>query len=138
MTGAGILFLCAANSARSQIAEGLARALAPDGGEVFSAGSSPSRLHPFVVRVLDEVDVDTSRLYAKGIDGVPTDKVSTVVTLCAANRCPQLAGEVERLHWPVEDPTAGGGGDQAVLDAFRGVRDTIRARLVELFRDESS
>lgn len=138
MTGPGILFLCAANSARSQIAEGLARALAPDDVEVFSAGSSPSRLHPFVVRVLDEIDVDTSRLYAKGIDSIPADKVSTVITLCAADRCPHLAGEVARLHWPVEDPTAGGGDDQAVIEAFRRVRDTIRARLVELFRDETS
>ena len=130
--------MCAANSARSQIAEGLARALAPDDVDVYSAGSSPSRLHPFVVRVLEEIDIDTSRLYAKGIDGVPADRVSTVITLCAADRCPSVSGELERLHWPVDDPTAAGGGDRAVLEAFRAVRDTIREKLVELFRDESS
>lgn len=138
MSGGAILFLCSANSARSQLAEGLARALAPDDVEVFSAGAAPSRVHPFVVRVLDEIGVDASRLYAKGIDGVPTDRVATIVTLCDEDRCPSVAGAHERLHWPLDDPTAAGGDNQAVLDAFRQARDAINVKLVELFRDESS
>jgi protein-tyrosine-phosphatase len=129
----GVLFLCVANSARSQMAEALARHLAPNGTEVFSAGSVPSRVHPFAVRVLEEIGIDCSRLYSKPLTQVPRDRVGTVVTLCEEELCPVFPAPVARLHWPLGDPAACGGSDLDVLAAFRRTRDDLRSRLGELF-----
>ncbi|RMD85506.1 MAG: arsenate reductase ArsC [Candidatus Dadabacteria bacterium] len=131
----GILFLCVANSARSQIAEALARRMAPPGTEVYSAGSSPGRLHPLAVRVLAEKGIDASGQYSKPIDAIPRERIGTVITLCAEEVCPVFPGEVERLHWPFEDPAAAGPDEEQALEAFRRVRDAIAARLHEYFAD---
>jgi len=136
-TDAAILFLCVANSARSQIAEAVAREIAPAGVEVFSAGARSSRIHPFAVRVLDEIGIDASGQYPKTFAQVPAERISMVVTLCAEDVCPSLPAGVRRLEWPVDDPSAAGGSDQEVLESFRRVRDLIRAKVVELFSDES-
>jgi arsenate reductase len=129
----GILFLCVANSARSQMAEGLARAMAPDGVQVWSAGSQPATLNPLAVQALAEIGIDISAHFSKPIDSIDAARIDTVVTLCAEEVCPAFPGEVERLHWPHEDPAAATGDDAARLEAFRRVRDRIRARLAELF-----
>jgi arsenate reductase len=125
----GLLFLCVANSARSQMAEGFARAMAPAGVECFSAGSEPSRLNPHAVDVMREVGIDISSQRAKGIDGVPVDRVGTVITLCAEEVCPVFPGDVTRHHWPLDDPAAVEGVETETLEAFRRVRDAIRSRL---------
>ena len=78
-----ILFLCVANSARSQMAEGIARSLAGDRLPVQSAGSAPSRLHPLAVRALAEVGIDISGQRSKSVDEIDSAAVDTVVTLCA-------------------------------------------------------
>ena len=123
------LFLCVANSARSQMAEGWARRLAPSGVGVHSAGSEPGTLNPFAVRAMAEVDIDISGHVSKPISDVAADRIARVVTLCAEEVCPVFPGEVERLHWPLPDPAAAGGDDDAVLAAFRSVRDEIERRL---------
>ena len=129
----GVLFLCVANSARSQMAEALARAAAPEGTEVFSAGSAPGRLHPYAVKVLAEKGIDASRQYSKPIDAVPHERIDTVVTLCAEEVCPVFPGDVERLHWPIDDPAAAGDNEETALAAFRRARDEIAERIAELF-----
>lgn len=126
----GLLFLCVANSARSQMAEGLARAMAP-GLEVWSAGSAPTRPNPYAVEVMREVGIDIGGHRSKGIDEIPRDRVGTVITLCAEEVCPVLPGDVRRLHWPFEDPAAATGSRDEILAAFRRVRDQIRRRLEE-------
>ena len=83
-----VLFLCVANSARSQIAEGLARRLAPRGTSVYSAGSEPGTINPLAVRALAEVGVDASAQQSKGLDAIPLDEIDLVVTLCAEEVCP--------------------------------------------------
>ncbi|HEX9726000.1 MAG TPA: arsenate reductase ArsC [Vicinamibacteria bacterium] len=129
----GILFLCVANSARSQMAEGLARAIAPEGLEIYSAGSAPSRLNPFAVDVMRELGIDISAHYSKSVDDVPADRIGTAITLCADEVCPVFPGNVKRLAWPFEDPAAARGSDEEVRERFRRVRDQIRAKVEELF-----
>ena len=93
---ASLLFLCVANSARSQIAEGLARRLAPPGVAVYSAGSEPGTINPLAVRVLAEAGVDASGQFSKGLDAVPLDEIDLVVTLCAEEVCPLFPRSVRK------------------------------------------
>ncbi|HVS08475.1 MAG TPA: arsenate reductase ArsC [Planctomycetota bacterium] len=130
----GLLFLCVANSSRSQMAEGFARAIVPPGVEVQSAGSEPSRVNPLAVRAMAEVGIDIASQRSKPIAEIDRERIATVITLCAEEVCPYFPGEVERLHWPLEDPAAATGSDEDRLAAFRRVRDQIRARLEEHFR----
>jgi arsenate reductase len=126
-----ILFLCVANAGRSQMAEGLARAMAPrEGYQFLSAGSQPRTLNPLAVRALAEQGIDIAHHYAKGLDDVPLAQADMIVTLCADEVCPYVPGErpVQRLHWPLLDPTS--------LDDFRSVREELRRRLPTLWTDQ--
>jgi protein-tyrosine-phosphatase len=127
-----VLFLCVANSARSQMAEGLARALAPEGVRISSAGSHPTSVRPQAVAVLGEVGIDISRQKSNGVDAVPGD-VDAVVTLCAEEVCPVWLGHAWRLHWGLPDPAGAGESPAEELEAFRRVRDELRTRLGVLF-----
>jgi protein-tyrosine-phosphatase len=130
----GILFLCVANSARSQMAEGIARSLAPTGVDVFSAGSNPGTLNPLAVQALAEVGIDIAHHRSKGIPEVPAERIDAVITLCAEEVCPAWLGRAHRLHWGLPDPATAAGDDAARLRAFRDVRDELRRRLGYLFR----
>ncbi len=123
-----ILFLCVANSARSQMAEALARSMTRGGVEIYSAGSEPTVVNPLAIRAMAEIGIDLSGHRSKSIDQVPLAHVGTVVTLCSEEVCPALPG-VERHHWPLPDPAAVTGSDDERLVAFRGVREEIRVRL---------
>ena len=126
-----ILFLCVANSARSQMAEGVARSLAPAGVKISSAGSAPSKLNPLAVRALSEIGIDASRQYSKSVTDIPPDDVEAVVTLCAEEECPVFLGTARRYHWGLPDPA--GVNDEERLQAFRGVRDELKLRLSVVF-----
>jgi arsenate reductase len=127
-----LLFLCVANSARSQMAEGIARSLASGSRRIQSAGSAPTRLHPLAVQVMDEIGIDISRQRAKGIEEVPLESFDVVVTLCADEICPVLPAMVERIHWPLPDPAAVRGRRPERLRAFRRVRTELRRRIGSL------
>ena len=122
-----IVFVCVANAARSQIAEGLARAMAPAGNgyRFFSAGSQPGALHPLAVRALAEEGIDIAHHRSKGLDDVPLAEADIIVTLCADEVCSFVPGPVRRLHWPLPDP--------ADLEDFRAVRDELRDLLPRLW-----
>lgn len=124
----GLLFLCVANSARSQMAEGLARARFGDRLPVQSAGSRPRTVNPVAVAVLAEVGIDISGHRSKHVDQIDPATVGTVVTLCAEEVCPVLLGHAARLAWPLPDP-AGGGTMAEQLERFRAARDEIARRL---------
>jgi arsenate reductase (thioredoxin) len=126
-----VLFLCVHNSARSQMAEGLARAMAPTGVTVWSAGSDPCGVNPHAVQALEEIGVDIRSQTSKHVDDVPWREADTVVTLCAEELCPVVASNVRRLHWPLPDP--GHAPESEQLEAFRRVRDEIRWRLTSLW-----
>jgi arsenate reductase len=130
----GLLFVCVANSARSQMAEGLARQLAAPGVAVYSAGSAPTALNPHAVAVMKEVGIDIASQRAKPIAVVPLDEIGTAVTLCDEESCPVLPAAVRRLHWPLADPAALRGSEEEVRAHFRRVRDEIRRRLEAFFQ----
>jgi arsenate reductase len=128
-----VLFLCVANSARSQLAEGIARSLAPAGVKVSSAGSRPSRVNPLAVKALAEIGIDIGGHRSKSVDAFAPDDVDVVVTLCAEEVCPVFLGRALRVHWALPDPAAGDGDEAARLEAFRRVRDELRKRLALVF-----
>ena len=109
----GVLFLCVANSARSQMAEGIARSLAPAGTKIWSAGSRPTNVRP------------------EAIAQIPAAEVDTVITLCGEEECPVFLGKATRLHWGLPDPAAVSGAEGERLDAFRKVRDELRRRIAD-------
>ena len=127
----GLLFLCVANSARSQMAEGLARHRFGETVDVQSAGSAPSRLNPIAVRVMAEIGIDIGSQASKGIESIDPDRVDTVVTLCAEQVCPAFLGRARRLHWSLPDPAADGAAEEQ-LAAFRAVRDELARRIAML------
>ncbi|MEI6669959.1 MAG: arsenate reductase ArsC [Acidobacteriota bacterium] len=129
----GVLFLCVANSARSQIAEGLARALAPPDVTVWSAGSKPTRVRPEAIVALAEIGIDISHHRAKDVAQIPAAEVDTVITLCGEEECPVFLGRARRLHWGLPDPADVGGSDADRSNAFRRTRDELRRRLAVLF-----
>ncbi len=128
-----ILFLCVANSARSQMGEGLARQLFP-GFRIQSAGSRPSHVNPYAIEALAELDIDASVHASKSVLEIDPATVDLVITLCAEEVCPAYLGRAERLHWPIPDPAS----DDPTLTTedlrarFRAGRDEIRRRLMAL------
>jgi arsenate reductase len=129
-----VLFLCVANSARSQMAEALARARFGDRVRVQSAGTQPSQVNPHAIAVMAERGVDMAGQHSKSVSTIDPATVDLVVTLCAEEVCPLFLGAATRLHWPIEDPAS---PDPSIareefLARFRRARDEIDARLVEL------
>ena len=131
----GILFLCVANSARSQMAEGIARALAPLGIKIWSAGSRPTSIRPEAIAVLQEIGIDISGHRSKSVTEIPSSEVDTVITLCGEEECPVFLGNARRLHWGLPDPAAAAGAETDRLSAFRETRNELRRRIAELFRE---
>jgi arsenate reductase len=131
----GILFLCVANSARSQMAEGIARSLAPTEIKIWSAGSSPTRVRPEAVAVLGEIGIDISGYRSKSVAAIPASEVDTVITLCGEEECPVFLGRAERLHWGLPDPAAVIGSQEEVLAAFRKVRDELYRRIAAFLEE---
>ena len=129
----GILFLCVANSARSQMAEGMARSIAPEGVKVWSAGSRPAaQVRPEAVVVMREIGIDIAHQKSKAINEIPTTEVDAVITLCAEEECPVFPGKVARVHWSLPDPAAVSGSEEERLNAFRATRDELSRRLALL------
>ena len=126
-----ILFLCVANSARSQMAEGLARECLGDQAQVLSAGSQPSRVNPYAIEAMREVGIDISGHRSKSVLEIDTAQLDLVVTLCTDEVCPVLPGGTRRLHWPIPDPASSDPAlsPEELRQRFRSARDQIRARL---------
>lgn len=133
-TRQSILFLCVANSARSQMAEGLARHRFGDRVRVQSAGSKPSRVNPYATEVMRERGIDLGTHASKSVDTIDPASVDTVITLCAEEVCPVFLARVERLHWPIPDPASDDPslGREEMLARFRAARDEIDRRLAQL------
>lgn len=103
-----ILFLCVANSARSQLAEGLAKSILGNKAHVESAGSKPSgTVQPWAIKSLAEVGIDISKNWSKSFEQLPQEflsEIDYVITLCAEEVCPAFISKAKRLHWPIKDP----------------------------------
>ncbi len=133
-----VAFICTGNSARSQMAEGLLRALSGGKAEAFSAGTHPSRLHPGAVAVMQEIGVDVSAQRSKGLEELPAG-LDVVITVCdsAAAECPVFPGNLERHHWSIADPAAAAGSPEEKLEAFRRARDELRARIEDFLMQQA-
>ena len=121
------------------MAEGLARARAPEGWKVFSAGSNPaSRVSRRAIEVMKEIGIDIARQKPKGMDDVPLGEADLIVTLCADEVCPIVPGNTRKLHWPFPDPAGAAGSESEQLEAFRDVRDGIDLKLKKLWSEPTA
>jgi len=125
------LFVCKGNDARSQMAEGFARALATGTVNVYSAGEKPKGLNKHAVEVMAELGIDIARQSTHDFKSIPVTKIDTVITLSSdSDPLPQInRKKVTQIHWPLNDPTTATGSDAEVKKAFRAVRDEIRNRV---------
>ncbi len=123
-----VLILCTGNSCRSHLAEGILRSVAGDFLNVASAGSKPAGyVHPLAIQVMREIGIDLSAHTSKHMNEFLTQPVETVITVCgnADQACPVFPGQVNRHHWPFDDPAHAVGTDEEKLAVFRRVRDEI-------------
>ena len=124
-----VLILCTGNSCRSHLAEGILRSVAGDFLDVQSAGSKPAGyVHPLAIAAMQEIGIDISAHRSKSMSEFMDKKVETGITVCgnADAACPIFPGQVNRHHWPFEDPAHATGTDAEKLAVFRRVRDEIR------------
>ncbi len=126
-----ILFLCVANSARSQIAEGIARELWGSKVNVLSAGSQPSAIHPLAIQVMTEIGIDISHQRSKSIDSIQLDDLTHIITLCDQEICPYIPSKAVYEHWSIEDPAKPGADQKEQIEKFRNVRDYLKERILE-------
>jgi arsenate reductase (thioredoxin) len=123
-----VLILCTANSARSQMAEGLLRADHGDKYEVESAGTRATHVRPEAIAVMKEIGIDISGHRSKVVDEFADQSFDHVLTVCdnANESCPIYSGHANRIHHSFEDPAAVQGFEEERLASFRKVRDQIR------------
>jgi len=124
-----VLVLCTGNSCRSHMAEAVLKAASAGRFRVASAGSRPAGyVHPLAIRVLEEAGYDLAGHTSKHMNEFLNQSVETVITVCghADQACPMFPGQVNRHHWPFDDPAYATGSETEVLAVFRRVRDEIR------------
>lgn len=122
--------MCVANSARSQLAEGLAKQLFGASAEIASAGSKPSRVNPLAIESMKEIGLNLTQHHSKTVDDLDPDFVAGldyVITLCAEEVCPIIISKAKKLHWPMPDPA----GPEESLDRFRITREAIQKKLID-------
>lgn len=126
-----VLFLCTHNSARSQMAEGLLRALGGERFEAYSAGTEATRVRPLTITAMAELGIDIAGQESKTLERYLRESFDTVITVCnqANESCPVFFGAKERLHWSFPDPSQATGTEEQQLGVYRAVRDAIRARI---------
>lgn len=130
-----IYFLCTGNSCRSQIADGLAKAiLASDEWEVKSAGIEAHGINPRAVKIMSEIGIDISQNKSKIIDIDYLNESDLVITLCgdALDNCPVIPKTVEHQHWGLEDPAKATGTEEEIMNMFRETRNEIKNRIEKL------
>lgn len=128
-----VLFVCSGNSARSQLAEAIARHLAAGAVSVRSAGPKPAGVHPMTLTVLKELGLSADGLRSKSIDEVK-GKFDFVITLCdvAREACPPFADGAELIHWSLADPAQSDSSRRNLLLAFRRSAEELRLRITYL------
>jgi arsenate reductase len=126
-----VLFLCTHNSARSQMAEGILRALAFDLVEAASAGTQPSGVHPLAIQAMAERGIDISGQRSKHLDDLLHERFTYVITVCdrANETCPLFPGEPRRLHWSLPDPAAVEGSEEIRRRAFEATAVDLTDRI---------
>lgn len=133
---ARVLILCTANSARSQMAEGLLRELGGEKVEAFSAGSEPSRVNPYAIEAMAARGIDIASQRSKSLQEYIKQPFDYVITVCdnAAESCPVFPGKAQRIHWSFPDPAAVEGNHEAILASFVTVRDGLEAKFADFVK----
>jgi arsenate reductase (thioredoxin) len=126
-----VLFLCSANTSRSQMAEALLRHHGADRFEVISAGLEPGVVNPFAIQAIEEMGLSMEGHRAKAVKDFLGQSFHYLITVCsnAEEKCPIFPGVIYRLYWPFEDPAALVGSDTEKLAKFREIRDQIDAQI---------
>jgi ArsR family transcriptional regulator, arsenate/arsenite/antimonite-responsive transcriptional repressor / arsenate reductase (thioredoxin) len=127
-----VLFLCTGNSARSQMAEALARDRSRGAVQAYSAGSHPKPMHPNAIRVMrDEYGIDLAGHESKHLSVFAERRFDCVISLCDRVRevCPELPGQPETIHWSIPDPAAGQPDDEASFPAFQRTAAELATRI---------
>ena len=136
-----ILFLCVGNSARSQIAEGLAKSMMGPKYNIQSAGSQPSgSVHKNAISTMKEIGIDISNYESKSLEDLDmkfTNDVDYIITLCAEEFCPTLNHKAKKIHWANEDPDNDSYSDQQLEREFRRTRENIFKLLKKFFVENS-
>lgn len=133
-----VLILCTANSARSQMAEGLLRHEAGTSCEVYSAGTKPTQVRAEAITVMREAGIDISRHHSKSVDEFLGQDFDYVITVCdnARENCPVFPARTHRIHWSIKDPAAVVGSENERLESFRQARNELHVRLRAFVREE--
>jgi len=126
-----VLFVCTGNSARSQIAEGLLRHISKGGVEAHSAGTEPQPVNPLAVRVMTEAGIDISGQRSRSVATFAGESFDFVITVCdrAKEKCPRWPGQVDYIHWSIDDPAPVDGSEDVRVRAFRKAREELRQRI---------
>lgn len=132
-----IMFLCTANSCRSQMAEGFAHEYSHGAVEVHSAGLMAAGVHRRAIAVMKEIGIDISGQHSKAIRHDLLQQMDVVITLCAhaEETCPRTPPEIKRLHWPIRDPVGASGTEEFIMNDFRRARDEIGDKIRAFLKD---
>jgi arsenate reductase (thioredoxin) len=132
-----VMFLCTANSCRSQMAEGFAKEYGKGIIEVHSAGLMAVGVQNRAIAVMKEIGIDISKQQSKEIDAELLRKMDIVVTLCghAEETCPWTPPEIKRIHWPIKDPVGTAGTEEQIMKEFRRARDEIKEKVQGLIKE---
>ncbi len=130
-----VLFLCTANSCRSQMAEGIANHFFGDRIAAFSAGTEASFVNPRAIEVMKEIGIDVSAHRSKNLSEFDGQSFDDVITLCgsASETCPLYIGGTKKTHIGFDDPAKATGSHEDILREFRRVRDEIKDKLTQYF-----
>ena len=133
-----IIFICTGNACRSQIAHGLLEKKANERFNVFSAGSHPSQVHPMSIKVMEEIGIDISHHSSDHIEDYLDKGIDIVITVCdnANKLCPIFPGNVDRLHWSIDDPFRGWDYNENQMESFRVTREEIKARILNFLQSK--
>jgi arsenate reductase len=131
------MFLCTANSCRSQMAEGFAKEFGKGLIEVYSAGLMSAGVHKRAIVVMKEIGIDISKQKSKEINEELLKKMDIVVTLCgnAEATCPWTPPHIKRIHWPIKDPVGSTGTEEEIMNEFRRARDEIKEKVKKLIEE---
>ncbi|HYA12322.1 MAG TPA: arsenate reductase (thioredoxin) [Thermodesulfovibrionales bacterium] len=134
------MFLCTANSCRSQMAEGFAKEFGKGLIEVHSAGLFAAGVHKRAIAVMNEIGIDISKQKSKHIDEELLKKMDIVITLCgnAEATCPWTPPQIKRIHWPIKDPVGTIGTEEEIMSEFRRARDEIKEKVRKLIEEISA
>ncbi len=126
-----VMFLCTANSCRSQMAEGLARHLGKGFIKPYSAGLFAFHVNSRAIEVMKEAGIDISGQKSEAIDENLLKEMDIIITLCghAEKTCPATPPHIKRIHWPIEDPVGATGTEEEILNEFRRARDEIKQKI---------